>query len=204
MLVHITLIIAALGLSIPLAHAEHTQSQHQGMSPPSIEASSTCCLSVEGQTAQVLIAPNANAIRRIQAELAVRGFNPGHIDGIMGPRTLRALQVFQLDEGLIEGLLTVETLSRLGISVHRPQHHAQQPLVGGVHVQRVNHRSASACCHTAPTRTVRRVVRRVETRAHVVKHQPETAERAERLPNYVSATSRHDVEALTWANKTPR
>ncbi|MEL6569479.1 MAG: peptidoglycan-binding domain-containing protein [Pseudomonadota bacterium] len=204
MLVRIPLIVAAIGLSFPFAHAEHAKSQHQGMSPSSVEAFSGCCLSVEGQTAQVLIAPNANAIRRIQAELAVRGFNPGHIDGILGPRTLRALQAFQRDEGLIEGLLTVETLSRLGISVHRPQHHAQHPLVGGDHVGTVHRRSASACCHTAPTRTVRRVVRRMESPARMVKHQPEPTERAERLPNYVSATSRHDVEALTWANKTPR
>jgi peptidoglycan hydrolase-like protein with peptidoglycan-binding domain len=68
----------------------------------------------------VVVAPRAEAIRRIQAELAVRGFNPGPIDGVIGPRTMTAMRAFQRDEGMMEGLLTVETLERLGIGVRRP------------------------------------------------------------------------------------
>jgi peptidoglycan hydrolase-like protein with peptidoglycan-binding domain len=75
---------------------------------------------IEADVVQVVVAPRAEAIRRIQAELAVRGFNPGPIDGVIGPRTMTAMRAFQRDEGMMEGLLTVETLERLGIGVRRP------------------------------------------------------------------------------------
>lgn len=82
---------------------------------------------IEADVVQVVVAPRAEAIRRIQAELAVRGFNPGPIDGVIGPRTMTALRAFQRDEGLMEGLLTVETLTRLGIAVHRPVYPGMTP-----------------------------------------------------------------------------
>lgn len=89
---------------------------------------------IEADVVQVVVAPRAEAIRRIQAELAVRGFNPGPIDGVIGPRTMTALRAFQRDEGMMEGLLTVETLTRLGIGVQRPVYPSrgtETPLSGG-------------------------------------------------------------------------
>jgi len=49
-------------------------------------------------------------IKKIQHELARRGFNPGSIDGILGRRTETAVRRFQAAEGLLEdGLLGPET-----------------------------------------------------------------------------------------------
>jgi hypothetical protein len=39
-------------------------------------------------------------VRAAQAHLVYRGFNPGAIDGVMGPRTRAALQAFQQKVGL--------------------------------------------------------------------------------------------------------
>ncbi|MEM1105177.1 MAG: peptidoglycan-binding domain-containing protein [Pseudomonadota bacterium] len=134
----------------------------------------------------MLIAPSAAAVRRIQAELAVGGYNPGPIDGALGPRTERALRGFQRDRGFIEGLVTVETLSALGIAVaHSSSGQAAGPQLAGA--------------RAAPTR---RVVRRVAAQEAVQPAEP--PDLPARLPNYISASTRHGVDALEWAGKTPR
>lgn len=201
MLKHLILIALSTWIAAPLALADgHGNSHaHRQMDTPGV-----CCLSVDGETAEVLVAPSADAVRRVQAELAVRGFNPGPIDGIMGPRTDRALRTFQRDEGLLEGLLTVETLSRLGIRVQPHDAslagHRHGELAGG----HAHH--AGACCQAIvhpPTRTVtRRIIRHQHAETPAVRPAPQPV--AEFLPDYVSTTTRHQVEALTWAGKTPR
>lgn len=196
MLKKLILVALSTWIAVPLALAD-------GHAHRQTVATQACCLSVEGDTAQVLVAPSADAVRRVQAELAVRGFNPGPIDGIMGARTDRALRTFQRDEGLLEGLLTVETLSRLGIRVQQPHIAAGGhggELVGG----HAGH--TSACCHASThphTRTVtRRIIRHQP--AQIPATRPAPRPEAEFLPNYVSATTRHQVEALTWYGKPSR
>ena len=51
----------------------------------------------------------------LQKSLAEAGFNPGAIDGTFGSQTMTAVKAYQLDKGLPEGHLTMETLKSLGI-----------------------------------------------------------------------------------------
>jgi peptidoglycan hydrolase-like protein with peptidoglycan-binding domain len=54
-----------------------------------------------------------NAVLRIQTALSQRGFNPGGIDGKLGPATVAALTAFQRQNGLAIGKLNRATLSAL-------------------------------------------------------------------------------------------
>ncbi|SDY12535.1 peptidoglycan-binding domain-containing protein [Nitrosomonas halophila] len=55
-------------------------------------------------------------IRKVQQALMDAGFNAGAADGLMGPRTMRALTDFQQQHQLAKGELTKETLRELGVS----------------------------------------------------------------------------------------
>jgi hypothetical protein len=56
-------------------------------------------------------------VRAAQAELGRLGYNPGPIDGVIGPRTAGAIRAFQRAQRLPEtGSLTPETLGRLRIA----------------------------------------------------------------------------------------
>lgn len=54
-----------------------------------------------------------NAILRIQTALRERGFNPGKVDGKLGPATVSALTAFQRKNGLATGKLNRATLRAL-------------------------------------------------------------------------------------------
>ncbi|MCI4643782.1 MAG: peptidoglycan-binding protein [Hyphomonadaceae bacterium] len=169
---------ALLGLILPAA----AQS-------PADPASQTQFHIINADVVEVVVAPHDGAIRRIQAELAVRGFNPGPIDGILGPRTMTALRTYQRDQGLIEGLLTVETLSRLGIAVNRPvQPHrdleAAPALSGGPSgpVQKTERASDAPVAEAEPVQVI-------PTRAS--------------LPNYVGIKGTSStIEPLDWPGRT--
>ncbi len=64
------------------------------------------------------------SIRQIQEQLAAAGYDPGPIDGLMGPRTRAAVQQFQQANGLQvdgdPGPLTQAALARGGASVPLP------------------------------------------------------------------------------------
>ncbi|MEE9301840.1 MAG: peptidoglycan-binding protein [Alphaproteobacteria bacterium] len=50
----------------------------------------------------------------IQTELVVHGYDPGAVDGALGPRTRRAIRAYQRDAGLaVDGLATKELLDHL-------------------------------------------------------------------------------------------
>ena len=57
----------------------------------------------------------ANAVFRIQKALLQRGFNPGPVDGKLGPTTVKALTAFQETKGLKTGTLNRDTLSALNL-----------------------------------------------------------------------------------------
>jgi lipid-binding SYLF domain-containing protein len=60
-------------------------------------------------------------VRQIQTALKNAGFDPGPIDGIIGPRTTRAIRTFQFDTGtLATGKLNDETLTTLGTGAKPP------------------------------------------------------------------------------------
>lgn len=71
------------------------------------------------QWRSVLCEVNAtrDTIVRIQQALAREGYDPGKIDGVLGPSTLRAVKRFQDDRKLATGGVTIETVRRLGLDV---------------------------------------------------------------------------------------
>ncbi len=61
-------------------------------------------------------AQDAELITKVQSALKSKGFDPGPIDGLMGPRTNRALREFQIQKDIqVTGEINKETLGRLGI-----------------------------------------------------------------------------------------
>lgn len=55
-------------------------------------------------------------VQEIQRALLAKGFNPGKIDGVIGPETSAAIRGFQTANGLATGGLTMDTLDKLGVS----------------------------------------------------------------------------------------
>ena len=56
-----------------------------------------------------------NAVFRIQKALQQRGYNPGTLDGRLGPTTVKALTSFQESQGLKTGTLNKDTLRALSL-----------------------------------------------------------------------------------------
>ena len=56
-----------------------------------------------------------NAVFRIQKALQQRGYNPGTLDGRLGPTTVKALTSFQESKGLKTGTLNKDTLRALSL-----------------------------------------------------------------------------------------
>ncbi|WP_110601508.1 His-Xaa-Ser repeat protein HxsA [Salinicola lusitanus] len=55
-------------------------------------------------------------VRRVQLALVVQGYEPGSVDGVMGPKTRSALRSFQKDNHLeVTGRMTNETLNSLNV-----------------------------------------------------------------------------------------
>jgi peptidoglycan hydrolase-like protein with peptidoglycan-binding domain len=60
-------------------------------------------------------------VRDIQTALKDAGFDPGPVDGVIGPRTTKAIRTFQFHTGtLATGRLNDETLTTLGIRMSVP------------------------------------------------------------------------------------
>lgn len=66
---------------------------------------------------EVLCDTNATAakIASVQRALTEAGYAPGPADGVFGRRTLRAMEAFQRDNGLMVGALTRETVEALDV-----------------------------------------------------------------------------------------
>lgn len=56
-----------------------------------------------------------NIVYGIQAALKSKGYNPGKLDGKMGPNTAKALKSFQKSRGLPVGVLSKDTFRALGL-----------------------------------------------------------------------------------------
>ena len=54
-------------------------------------------------------------VSRLQTALATKGFDPGQIDGVLGPDTMSAVSAFQRTNNLVTGQLTLETVEALGV-----------------------------------------------------------------------------------------
>jgi N-acetylmuramoyl-L-alanine amidase len=59
---------------------------------------------------------SGNLVRRLQEKLNMLGYSAGPVDGVYGPHTMAAVQVFQLSEGLAaDGEAGQQTLHALGL-----------------------------------------------------------------------------------------
>ena len=54
-------------------------------------------------------------VSRLQTALATKGYDPGPIDGVLGPDTMSAVSAFQRKNNLVTGQLTLETVEALGV-----------------------------------------------------------------------------------------
>ncbi len=66
---------------------------------------------------EVLCDKNASpeVITSIQHALIEHGYNPGAVDGRLGPQTVAAMQKFEADRGLPQGQVSVEAVEALGV-----------------------------------------------------------------------------------------
>ncbi len=60
---------------------------------------------------------SADLVTRVQTALARAGFDPGPIDGQLGPQTQAAVNAYQQKKGLAAGALTYETVESLGVAL---------------------------------------------------------------------------------------
>ncbi len=59
-----------------------------------------------------------NLTSAVQHELTERGYDPGPVDGVYGPKTERAIRAFQAASGLPEdGMISQELLEALGYEI---------------------------------------------------------------------------------------
>jgi peptidoglycan hydrolase-like protein with peptidoglycan-binding domain len=54
-------------------------------------------------------------VKRLQTALRIAGYRLGAVDGKLGRNTLHAMQLYQGEQGLASGALTLETLQHLGL-----------------------------------------------------------------------------------------
>ena len=86
------------------------------MPPKSMLAVLSCALLVVTFAMVAVPAQDAGTITKVQKTLKEKGFDPGPIDGLMGPRTSKALRDFQIQNDIqVTGEINRETLDRLGL-----------------------------------------------------------------------------------------
>ncbi len=99
-----TAIAAALLAVAPFAMAE--QGKASGMSTDT---------RASGMHSDATMSDSAT-VRHVQEQLSQRGFDPGPIDGVMGPQTRAALRNFQQSQGITDSRgLDDKTMSALGV-----------------------------------------------------------------------------------------
>ncbi|MGN7752962.1 peptidoglycan-binding domain-containing protein [Sinorhizobium sp. 22678] len=104
-----------------IADTVHGRVWHTGILIPGISYDTPSALKVAPP--QLVYEPNApnmdkEVIVRIQRALATKGFNPGEVNGVYGPRTQAAVAAFQEAEGLVvDGSVGPETAEALDISL---------------------------------------------------------------------------------------
>ena len=86
------------------------------MPPKSMLAVLSCTLLVVTFAMATVPAQDAGTITKVQKALKEKGFDPGPIDGLMGPRTSKALRDFQIQNDIqVTGKINKGTLDRLGL-----------------------------------------------------------------------------------------
>ncbi len=109
-----TTLTRLLALSAPLALLVACASEPATTSAPAPESTPAPVTAQEPVTAPADSTPVHLTVREAQELLLEKGYNPGVVDGISGPRTANALRQFQRDEGLVgTGRLDQETMNAL-------------------------------------------------------------------------------------------
>ena len=89
--------------------------------PAEYETVETTVKVADGRMEWTPVLCEVNATREVIAELqralAREGYKPGKIDGILGQNTLRAVRNYQVDRGLAQGGVTLETARSLGLDI---------------------------------------------------------------------------------------
>ena len=76
----------------------------------------SCTLLVVTFAMVAVPAQDADTITKVQKALKEKGFDPGPIDGLIGPRTSKALREFQIQKDIqVTGQINKETLDGLGL-----------------------------------------------------------------------------------------
>ena len=119
----------------------------------------------------IVPAAAAQDLAAVQQELADLGFDPGPIDGLIGPRTRAALSAYQSEKGLpgtgrpdtatLQSLLGVDRLAAAAGGRTRPPNTVMGPPLGPVPLTPVERDALS----TAPGRTAPSVDIEIETAA---------------------------------------
>jgi len=91
--------------------ADKTAETAQDLMSTTKTATTTVKKAVSHATAVVKTTPEQ--VRKIQKALLQAGFNPGPADGVIGPKTMAALENFQKQKNLATGQITKETLQAL-------------------------------------------------------------------------------------------
>jgi murein L,D-transpeptidase YcbB/YkuD len=98
------------GISSPSTSTGGTQSQRTESGTPLPKGSPS------SGTVEMGHANLSEDVKEAQQALREKGYNPGPIDGMMGPRTREALKSFQTASGLeTTGTLNPETAKKLGV-----------------------------------------------------------------------------------------
>lgn len=110
-----TAIAAACMALAPFAHAQYGTSGQAA--PPPDRAAAT---GSPAQDSSRMASPGSTAdsatIRQLQEQLAQKGFDPGPIDGVMGPQTRTALRNYRQSQGLKQANgIDRATLDSLGV-----------------------------------------------------------------------------------------
>jgi peptidoglycan hydrolase-like protein with peptidoglycan-binding domain len=109
--------IAATSLLLAGTAGELSGAQHNPCPPgQSREKTNQPCAPTEGLYAENRTQIKGQRVRSIQQALKGKGYDPGALDGKMGPKTETALRAFQKAEGLrVTGRLDIDTRNKLGL-----------------------------------------------------------------------------------------
>ena len=133
MLLSLALAVAVMTYSPPVGAAESGKQQSSAGKtvpagkPDAADKSSTSPIPAKTleriqYLTNVTAAPNSGApyqtptVRMLQAKLKERGFDPGELDDMWGPKTEQAVKDFQTAQGLTaDGIAGARTLAALGL-----------------------------------------------------------------------------------------
>ena len=107
----------------PVSEAVDTATEIAGQSGKAVKKVAEQAVDKTAETAKkavsvatTVVKTTPEQVRKIQKALLDAGFNPGHSDGRIGPKTMAALESFQKQKNLATGQITKETLQALDVA----------------------------------------------------------------------------------------